>query len=362
MLQTGRANRWPARVLLLVLGLFPAAQAAPPPPVEGGFTLAVLPDTQNYTWKRPELYTLQAGWIAASAKRFNIVHVLHVGDVTQNNTHEEWQAARRAQLVYRDLVPAAYAPGNHDLGPGGAATSRESLFTQYITLADYRRQRGFGGVYDKEPARTENSWHAFAAGGRNWLILALEFAPRDDVVRWANQVVERHPRHSVILVTHAYLSTRIRDAANQFVADGTRYDWKAKGRAQSASPGDYPLRQLPGGANDGEELWQKLVSRHANFALVISGHTGIAARLESTGQHGNLVHQQVVDYQGVENGGNAWLRLLQFLPDGRTVRVRDYSPLLDQTSEDPQARFDFTLAPAVTSDGAPPPRAPRRDR
>jgi hypothetical protein len=91
--------------------------------------------------------------------------------------------------------------------------------------------------------------------------------------------------------------------------------------------------------------WQKLVSRHPNFVLVISGHVGVAAYLKSKGVNGNTVHQLVVDYQDIQNGGNAWLRLLQFLPDGKTVRVRDYTPLLDQTAKLPERAFEFVLDP-----------------
>jgi hypothetical protein len=83
------------------------------------------------------------------------------------------------------------------------------------------------------------------------------------------------------------------------------------------------------------------VSKHANFALVISGHVGISAHLESRGVHGNVVHQLVVDYQNIENGGNGWLRLVQVEADGKTVRVRDYSPLVNETTD----RESFELAP-----------------
>lgn len=314
----------------LAFFVFTSAQPAPPSPVAGGFTLVIVPDTQNYTWKRPELYALQAGWIAANVQRYNIAHILHVGDITTHNNVEEWAAARRAQSLYSDLVPAAYAAGNHDLGPNGNTEGRGSLFADYISFADYGRRAGFGGVYDREPDRTENSFHFFDGGGRQWLILVLEFAPRDDVVRWANEIVTAHPDRSVILLTHAYLA-----------ADGTRFD----GKKQAHAPASYPLANSPEGFNDGEALWQKLVSRHPNFVLVISGHVGIAGYLESRGINGNAVHQLVVDYQDIENGGNAWLRLLQFLPDGKTVRVRDYTPLLDQTSTARKCAFEFELDP-----------------
>ncbi len=327
-----------AAALLALATPAPALRAAPPDPVEGGFTLVVVPDSQKYVWQRPELYTLQTGWIAANLQRYNVARVLHVGDVTQHNTHEQWEWARRAHRVYEGLVPAVYAPGNHDLGPNGKAGSRESLFTEYIPLSAYRAQGGFGGVYDREPDRTENSYHLFEAGGRAWLVLALEFAPRDDVLRWAGEVTRQHSDRSVILVTHAYL----RPDANRFDRNVPTPGGKRPNRGFD----HYPLSQAPGGFNDGEDIWLKLVSQHANFVLVLCGHVCTSAHLVSTGVHGNPVHQVLVDYQDEPNGGDGWLRLLQFHPDGRTVQVRDYSPLLDKTSAEPACAFEFQIPAA----------------
>lgn len=332
------------RCTLRGLALFALAglallRAAPPEPVAGGFTLAVIPDSQKYVWQRPELYTLQTGWIAANVARYNLVRLLHVGDVTQHNTREQWEAARRAHRVYEGLLPAIYTTGNHDYGVNGKTATRDTLFSEFIPLAGYRSQPGFGGVYDREPARTENSFHFFEAGGRKWLVLALEFAPRDDVLRWANEVVAAHPDRSVILLNHAYL-----------LPSAVRYDRTVPtpgAKRPNRGLDHYPLAATTKeGYNDGEDMWKKLVSRHANFALVICGHVCTSAHLASRGEHGNTVHQILVDYQDAELGGNGWLRLLQFLPDGRTVRVRDYSPLLDRTSADPQCAFEFVLDPA----------------
>jgi hypothetical protein len=51
----------------------------------------------------------------------------------------------------------------------------------------------------------------------------------------------------------------------------------------------------------------------------------------------------VVDYQSQPEGGGGFLRLLTFLPDGETVRVRDYSPLSDETVTDPERTYDFKI-------------------
>ena len=69
------------------------------------------------------------------------------------------------------------------------------------------------------------------------------------------------------------------------------------------------------------------------------GHTGkpgdfednVAYRKDknSAGKH---VHQMMFNVQtlggGWEgNGGDGWLRILEFMPDGKTIRVSTYSPL-----------------------------------
>jgi 3',5'-cyclic AMP phosphodiesterase CpdA len=326
-------------LVTIVGGVVSRLEAAPPEPVEGGFSLVVIPDSQNYVWKRPELYTLQTGWIAANVARYRIQHVLHVGDVTQHNTPEQWELARRAHRVYEDLVPAAYVPGNHDLGPRGNAAVRETLFSEYLPLAGFKRWPGFGGVYDREPGRTENSFHRFTAGGREWLILALEFGPRDDVLRWANQVVVAHPRHSTIILTHAYLRP-----------DGSRYDRAKPLKRKDGRPlglERYALDKSPEGFNHGQDVWDKLASRHGNVVMVVSGHICTSAHTESRGVAGNVVHEILVDYQDSANGGDGWFRLMQFLPDGKTVRVRDYSPLRDETASDPAYAFEVQIAPPM---------------
>jgi len=325
---------------LLIVGWSFAARAAAPAPVPGGFTLVVLPDTQIYTWKHPDTYPAQTKWIADNAKRYNTAYVLHVGDITQHNTNHQWQIAADAHaLLDAKGIPCAITTGNHDLGPAGRATTRETPFAKFFPLDSFRQWPTFGGIYDPEPDRTDNNYHLFEAGGRKWLILCLEFGPRDDVLRWGGAVAAKHPDRSIILVTHAYLRP-----------DNRRFNRhafiKVKNVETNIGLDRYGLAKGQGGFNDGEDIWKKLVSQHANFALVVSGHVCYTGRLDSEGRHGNVVHQMVVDYQSGKEGGQGHLRLLQFHPDGKKVSVADYSPLLDQLSDQPGASYDFSLAPA----------------
>ena len=330
--------------LMALAGL---ALAEAPVPVPGGFTLAILPDTQIYTWKHPETYLAQTKWIADNAKRYNIPYVLHVGDVTQHNTNHQWQIAAEAHaLLDAKGIPSAITTGNHDLGPEGKASTRETAFAKFFPLDSFKKWPTFGGIYDKESDRTDNNYHLFEAGGRKWLILCLEFGPRDDVLRWGNEVVAKHPDRSAILVTHAYLRP-----------DNTRFNRhafiKVKNLDVNMGIDRYGLATAKGGFNDGEDMWKKLASQHANLALVVSGHVCFTGRLDSVGQHGNSVHQMVVDYQNGKDGGQGFLRLLQFHPDGKRVSVSDYSPLLDQVGERKGTSYEFNIAPAPVVKRAP---------
>ena len=305
-----------------------------PPVGKDIVTFVVLPDTQNYSQHHPEQYEAQTEWIVAQKERRNIACVLHLGDITNNNVRPEWEVAQRAMSTLDGHVPYVMAPGNHDYGPGGNAATRETEFNEFFPLARYSSLATYGGVYDKEPQRLDNSYHLIEAADRKWLILALEFGPRKDVVRWANEVVAAHPDRSAILVTHAYVYN-----------DSTRYDWRTKGAAQKWNPYSYGVANIEGGVADGEDLWRGLVSRHPQFVLVVNGHVlgdGLGY-LESSGAGGQPVAQMLVNFQMKPKGGDGWLRLLEIQADRRTIKVYDYSPTLDQTNTSADNQFTFVL-------------------
>lgn len=96
---------------------------------------------------------------------------------------------------------------------------------------------------------------------------------------------------------------------------------------------------------DGEELWQNLVSKHGNFIMTLNGHVlrdGLG-RVTSKTPAGSEVQQMLVNFQMKPNGGDGWLRLMEFTQK-RTVEVYDYSPTLDLTNLGDQNRFTLALA------------------
>src|SRR5262249_56630603 len=128
-----------------------------------------------------------------------------------------------------------------------------------------------------------------AAVDLDFIAWCPELGPRAYVVRWSNSVAEQYPAREIILVTHVF-------AFN----DNTRFDWQKKGRKQEDNPHSYALaRATRDDVADGEELWQKLITKHQNFILTLNGHVtddGLGM-LTSPTQGGRDVAQMLVNFQ-----------------------------------------------------------------
>jgi hypothetical protein len=300
-----------------------------PDPVPGAFTIVVMPDTQFYAQLHPEIFHKQTQWIVDTAARYQTKFVIQVGDVTETAGDEEWTVARDAFQRFDGKLPWSSAPGNHDYGDKLQINTHRSAFSHWLPVSKFSTMPTFGGVYDKQPDKSDNNWHHFEAAGRKWFIMGLEFAPRADVLRWASDVIGAHPDHSALIFTHAYLDPRTNERIKLSASVG-----KGKGPPPAEKPD----------ITQGEDLWQRVASKHKNVVMVLSGHACYTNHRTSTGDAGNVVQEMVVDYQKDVNGGNGWLRLLQILPDGQTVRCQDYSPLIDQRCLLPDRTFDFVLS------------------
>lgn len=305
---------------------------------DGSFTVVVLPDTQHYSEVYPKTYLAQTNWIAQHRKSRNIAAVLHLGDITNRNTPAEWKNANAAMTVLDEAkIPYFFCPGNHDYSAGGVCKDRTTELNETFPVTRYKDLPSFGGTYDREPTRMENSFHLFSAGNRDFLVLALEFGPRHDVVRWANDVVKKNQNREVILITHSFI-----------YYDDTRYDWKKYGGKQNWNPHAYAVaKATKDDVTDGEELWNQLVAKHENFILTLNGHVlgdGLGKVITTT-PGGRDIPQVLVNFQMRPNGGDGWLRLLEFKADGRTVEVCDYSPSRKQRNEGEQNKFTLSVAP-----------------
>jgi len=309
-------------------------------PPAAAYTIAVLPDTQYYSSSWPEIFVAQTRWLVEKRAEQQIAFVLHTGDLVDEDLPEQWSVASQAMHALDGQVPYAITAGNHDYDPARLAdrTGMASAYFPPVQMADYP---WFQGTF--EPGHIENSFSLFDVPGGRWLVLALEFGPRDEVLEWANRVLAAFQDTRAIVITHAYL-----------YRDGTRYDHVGSPQ-QRFNPHEYVMMDQPGTTiNDGAEMWTKLIAPNSNVKLVFSGHDvngdgippGTAARLASTRPDGTTVQQVLANYQTCTyapcapvHGGNGFLRLVHFPAAGHTVSVETYSPYLDQSLTDAANQF-----------------------
>jgi hypothetical protein len=307
------------------------------------FTIIALPDTQYYSAGYTQIFDAQTNWIVANKAALNIAFVVHEGDIVDTGVTAQWQNAARSLHRLDGQVPYFITVGNHDVGancPSGR-DCRGTMINDFFPVSGFSGTSWFGGTF--EPDHIENNYGIVPVDGGSWLVLALEFGPRAQVLEWAGAVLDAHPDLPAVLVTHAYLYN-----------DGTRYDHIAR-PDQLWSPHNYDLDWLPGGVNDGEEMWQALVSKHDNLKFVLSGHAlppdpnrnpDTAARLTSPRASGSHCHQILANYQTCSafpcpetNGGDGYLRIMRVDPVTHAMSVRTYSPYLDRWKHDPPNEF-----------------------
>lgn len=292
-------------------------------------TLVVLPDTQFYACAYPEIFEQQTRWVVEQRRKRGIAMLLHTGDVVDGDTTMQWQVAARCMHGLDGKVPYLISTGNHDL-----QATRSSLIGDYFDTRALRASELDFDVFD--PARVDNSYAVVHLAGRDWLLLGLEFGPRDMIVTWADTVLREHAELPAVLFTHAYL-----------YSDGERYDRKRVPH-QPYHPDDYAFTP-DAGINDGQDLWLKLIEPHENVRLVLSGHVipNGTAHASAERASGSVVHQVLANYQHCDacpcsevEGGGGYLRVLEFSRDA--IHVTTYSPHRDEWLTD--ADNDFTLA------------------
>ncbi len=287
------------------------------------FVLAVLPDTQNYVkYKGSEKKFLdQTQWIRDNIGKLNIKFVIHEGDITDNNSPAQWEKARACMAVLDGQIPYALCVGNHDIACKG---DHSSLIGDYFKETDYGK---YPCKWGKMPGRN-CFWFRFEAGGSDYLIMSLDLGASDEMLKWADGILEANKDAKTILVTHELL-----DEKGELSTQATNKSARAYGPHQDGTP-----------RNTGSEVWEKHIKKHPNYIMALCGHyNGIASRKTMKGESGNTVHIMMANYQYHEGGGNGFLRLLSFDPENKSCHVSTYSPFLKKDWKDDANDFIIKL-------------------
>ena len=315
-------------VMLLLVGYIHAQDAAP-----DSFSIIALPDTQLYSKRSPEIFAAQVEWIIHNRDSEHIAFVTHLGDIVDANIPEEWEPATRILRRLDGVVPYGLCVGNHDMhGPTGDA----SLFQKNFPAKRYRKRAWYGGSYKNNA----NSYQLFSAGGMDFVILHLECNAPDDVLAWADGVLEKHAGRRAIISTHMYIGNRAENGDPNM----GRCQWKKCHGELGNTP---------------EQMWQKCFSRHENIFLILSGDQSSpqAHNQTSTGVNGNDVHECLSDYKQALSAYSGYLRIYRFIPSENRIEVKTFSPSAHKFAEttkihpDP-TKHSFDLAYEMSEAGA----------
>ncbi|MBN2121520.1 right-handed parallel beta-helix repeat-containing protein, partial [Candidatus Micrarchaeota archaeon] len=297
------------------------------------FTLLVIPDTEAYAESYPNIFTNQTYWATELKDELNMVFATHLGDVVADGSSNasEWINANDSMSLLDNLLPYALSIGEHDYDDEGT-TRAATYWANYFPITRYNGESWWGGQNNSN--ENYNTYQYFNASGIQFMVLHLEFCPRDETIAWANQTIINNPDKIVIISTHLYLND-----------DNTTID-----SGDSRNCDTYGV-----GGNNGDGQWDKLVKYHPNVYLVVSGHvldTGVGY-LNSTGTNGNEIHQVLSNYEMKSEGGAGYLRIMRFSPIENKVIIQSYSPYEDSFYTDISNEFNisgFLNAPYVALD------------
>ncbi len=306
------------------------------PATEETFTIVAIPDTQYYCQQGPpEYFYKQTEWIKQNKQNLNIKMVAHLGDIVNiPHSKPQWNVAHNAFKIIDDHVPYILNLGNHDIGTiDQGADNRTTLLNDYFPSTRFTKNPVYENCFgpDKsahfhKPNRSDNYYLNFSAAGLDFMVISLEFKPRDETLKWANEVLTQNPDKRCIIVTHAFL-TPLGDYSNM-----DRYDIEG---------------------NNSDEVWDKFVKKHKNIFMLLCGHELGQSIKIGKGDNDNTVFGLLADYQGYKNSGDGYLRIMKFIPLQNKIQIKTYSPVHDKYIETHDQNFTLEYNMTTNTPASP---------
>lgn len=258
------------------------------------FVLAVFPDTQYLfddggTDDAPVRATLTH--LVRHRREDTIAFMAHLGDVTEHGTVTEMRQADQVFAAIDGRLPYSVLAGNHDVRSGDDQRGA-SPYLATFGPSRFARSASYGG----SSPDGYNSFHVFQAGGRSWLVLALDWRVSDRGIGWAQQVLDEHRDLPVILSTHDLVAP--------------------------VGTGGAELSE------HGKHLWDKLIRRNDQIFLTLNGHWWPVGRTTLTNDAGHPVHLHLTNYQDRYYGGAGMIRYYSFDLARNVIDVETFSPWL----------------------------------
>ncbi|MDM1096595.1 metallophosphoesterase [Myroides odoratimimus] len=308
------------------------------------WSMILIPDIQNYSKysQNQPILDLINRWIEANIDQLNIKIVLCTGDLVEQDdvilpglngnlsSKQQWEFIDKSFTILDHKIPYILATGNHDYTIDSKGT-RTTQYDKYFPITkNYLNQKHLvqHGLNEHNLPTLTNAMYEFKGiNNKDYLIVNLEYAPRNTTLNWANEILKfkQYENHQIVLLTHAYLNrndTRL-EGDNKWIIFEPYFKDKKERKSD---------RILLPESNNGEQIWNKIVKETKNMQLVLSGHiSGEGYRVDKN-NFGQEVHQMLFDMQSEGgghqgNGGDGFIRILEFYDDNRTIKVKTFSPL-----------------------------------
>ncbi|HEX6179654.1 MAG TPA: T9SS type A sorting domain-containing protein, partial [Chitinophagaceae bacterium] len=270
------------------------------------------------------IFKAQTQWIADNRVARNIVFVSQLGDCTNNGqaNEVEWKRADTSMKKIENPavpiphgIPYSICVGNHDQGnAAGDPTASTAFYNQYFGEARFLGRTYYGGHYS---TNNDNHFSLFSASGVDFIDISLEYNDvssgseqtiLQNVLNWADSLLKAYPNRKGIVSSHWIMEV------------GTN--------AAFGGPGATIYNQL---------------KDNPNFLLMLCGHRHGEGRRTDLKDNGTPIHTILSDYQGRVNGGDGWMRIMEFSPSTNTVSIKTYSPTLNQFETDADSEFSLPV-------------------
>lgn len=298
---------------------------------EDNFTVLWTSDPQWYSFKYQNILIDQNDWVVENYDRMNIEYIIHTGDfVDLPHERSQWDFITEQYKKWDDAGLAyVVLAGNHDVD-GTDYTE----FKEYFGTHRFDDNPWYGKDYDGN----RGHYDLMTMGGVDFIFVYLGYGTHTAKdYEWMNSVLSEHSDRIAFLMFHEYLN-----------AEGTR-------------------------TAIGDEIFNRVVLKNPNVRMVLCGHNYNATRLveyiddDGDGKEDRTVYQLMANYQNLTNGGNGYMRFLEFDIEDGTISQRTYSPYLNDFNaydnrgdemDEYGYRDEFTIpfdfnTPAQKNDGAP---------
>lgn len=258
------------------------------------FSFVWMSDTQYYSETYFQYYRDNVAWIREHLADNKIKYVIHTGDIVDESDKEyQWIEADKNMKVLDDAkIPYGVLAGNHDVDH-----QKGSYLDYWKWFGEdrFKDQPTFGGSYKNNMGH----YDLVSAGGNDFIIVYMGWGLGDEEIDWMDKIVKQYPNRKAILAFHEYL-----------LVSGNR-------------------------APIADKVYERVVLPNKNVFATLSGHYHDAElKSDAIDDNGDgvadrTVYQMLADYQGAEDGGLGYIRLMQFDMKNNKLHMKTYSPTLD---------------------------------